>query len=115
MEVTCEVLAASLMPTKASQRIKTDRRDADQLARGHRAGSRGRREGPTQGAASLGQIPAAAWAHAGRREGFDQAVTGLEVTLLNYVRQGEHVEQRIVHGETAMDDAVLEALRALRG
>ena len=34
----CEVVAPSLIPKKASDRVKTDRRDADQLARLHRAG-----------------------------------------------------------------------------
>jgi len=34
----CEVVAPSLIPKKASDRVKTDRRDADQLARLSRAG-----------------------------------------------------------------------------
>ncbi len=34
----CDVVAPSLIPKKASDRIKTDRRDADQLARLYRAG-----------------------------------------------------------------------------
>jgi len=34
----CDVVAPSLIPKKASDRVKTDRRDADQLARLHRAG-----------------------------------------------------------------------------
>jgi transposase len=36
--IHCEVIAPSLIPRKASDRVKTDRRDADQLARLHRAG-----------------------------------------------------------------------------
>jgi transposase len=36
--VHCEVIAPSLVPTKASDRIKTDRRDAEKLARAYRAG-----------------------------------------------------------------------------
>ncbi len=36
--LTCEVVAPSLIPRKASDRVKTDRRDADQLARLYRAG-----------------------------------------------------------------------------
>ena len=36
--VTCEVIAPSLVPTKAGDRVKTDRRDAAKLARCHRAG-----------------------------------------------------------------------------
>lgn len=36
--VACEVIAPSLVPTKAGDRVKTDRRDAAKLARCHRAG-----------------------------------------------------------------------------
>jgi transposase len=38
LEVSCEVIAPSLVPTKAGDRVKTDRRDAEKLARCHRAG-----------------------------------------------------------------------------
>ena len=36
--VDCQVVAPSLVPTKAGDRVKTDRRDAEKLARCHRAG-----------------------------------------------------------------------------
>jgi len=36
--VACEVIAPSLIPTKAGDRVKTDRRDAEKLARCYRAG-----------------------------------------------------------------------------
>jgi transposase len=36
--VQCEVIAPSLMPMKSGDRIKTDRRDAERLARSYRAG-----------------------------------------------------------------------------
>lgn len=36
--VACEVIAPTLVPTKAGDRVKTDRRDAVKLARCHRAG-----------------------------------------------------------------------------
>ena len=36
--VACQVIAPSLIPTKAGDRVKTDRRDAEKLARCHRAG-----------------------------------------------------------------------------
>lgn len=36
--MVCEIVAPSLIPKKASDRVKTDRRDADQLARLYRAG-----------------------------------------------------------------------------
>lgn len=38
MGISCAVIAPSLVPTKAGDRIKTDRRDAERLARSHRAG-----------------------------------------------------------------------------
>lgn len=36
--VDCQVIARSLIPTKAGDRVKTDRRDAEKLARCFRAG-----------------------------------------------------------------------------
>jgi transposase len=36
--VQCEVIAPSLVPTKAGDRVKTDRRDAEKLARSYRSG-----------------------------------------------------------------------------
>jgi transposase len=36
--VACELIAPSLIPTKAGDRVKTDRRDAEKLARCYRAG-----------------------------------------------------------------------------
>jgi len=36
--VACEVMAPTLVPTKAGDRVKTDRRDAEKLARCYRAG-----------------------------------------------------------------------------
>lgn len=36
--VVCEVIAPSLIPRKPGERVKTDRRDAEKLARCHRAG-----------------------------------------------------------------------------
>jgi len=36
--VTCDVVAPTLVPTKAGDRVKTDRRDALKLARNYRAG-----------------------------------------------------------------------------
>src|SRR5205085_11176120 len=36
--VQCEVIAPTLIPTKAGDRVKTDRRDAEKLARCYRSG-----------------------------------------------------------------------------
>ena len=38
MGVACDVVAPSLIPRRAGERVKTDRRDASRLARLHRAG-----------------------------------------------------------------------------
>jgi transposase len=38
LKVGCQVIAPSLIPVKASNRVKTDRRDAEKLARCYRAG-----------------------------------------------------------------------------
>jgi transposase len=38
MGVACEVVAPALIPRRAGDRVKTDRRDAQRLARLHRAG-----------------------------------------------------------------------------
>jgi transposase len=38
MGVACDVVAPTLVPTRAGDRVKTDRRDAERLARSHRAG-----------------------------------------------------------------------------
>ena len=87
--VTCEVVAPTLVPVKAGDRVKTDRRDALKLARSYRAGDltprRGARsaarsfprtgggqEGSTSCAPSVGQILVAArTAPADRDEGLD--------------------------------------------
>ena len=36
--VKCDVVAPTLVPVKAGDRVKTDRRDAERLARRHRSG-----------------------------------------------------------------------------
>jgi transposase len=38
LEVACQVVAPTLVPVKAGDRVKTDRRDAEKLARSYRAG-----------------------------------------------------------------------------
>lgn len=38
MGIECEVIAPSLVPTKSGERVKTDRRDAEKLARSYRSG-----------------------------------------------------------------------------
>ena len=38
LDIKCEVVAPTLMPMKAGDRVKTDRRDAERLARSYRSG-----------------------------------------------------------------------------
>lgn len=38
LSVKCEVIAPTLVPVKAGDRVKTDRRDAEKLARSYRSG-----------------------------------------------------------------------------
>jgi transposase len=38
LDIKCEVVAPTLMPIKAGDRVKTDRRDAERLARSYRSG-----------------------------------------------------------------------------
>ena len=96
--VACEVIAPSLVPTKAGDRVKTDRRDAEKLARCHRAGEltavwvptgprgftgsgagpRGGEKRPVEGTAPAGQLPATPRPSAGRNEGLDQTTSGVD-------------------------------------
>src|ERR1700732_5345520 len=97
--VACEVIAPSLVPTKAGDRVKTDRLDAEKLARCYRAGEltavwvpdashealrdlvRAReaaKKRSTESAASVGEVSAATRAPAGRAESLDQAVCGVD-------------------------------------
>src|SRR3712207_3256030 len=48
MGVACEVVAPSLAPRRAGDRVKTDRRDCRRLARLHRAGELVAIRGPTE-------------------------------------------------------------------
>jgi hypothetical protein len=77
MGVKCDVVAPTLVPVKAGDRVKTDRPDAEKLARSHRSGDltavwvpdegsealrdlvRTREAGSVAGSSSAEQIPAA--------------------------------------------------------
>ena len=158
LEVECEVIAPSLIPVKASERIKTDRRDAEKLARCYRAGDLTAVAVPSPQQEALRDLVRAREAakkdqlkarhrlgkfllrHGRKPEGMKAwtkqylewiktnvhfEIKALEVTLLNYLHEVEHVAERIVHLESAIDDAVreapaelrtvIEALQALRG
>jgi transposase len=156
--VECEVIAPSLIPKKASERIKTDRRDAEKLARCYRAGELTAVAVPSPEQEALRDLVRAREAakkdqwkarhrlskfllrHGRKPEGMPSWTKqflewiktnvhfehkALEVTLLNYLHEVEHVAQRMLHLEAAIDEAVreasaelravIEALQALRG
>jgi transposase len=156
--VPCVVVAPTLVPEKAGDRVKTDRRDAEKLARCHRAGdltavwvpdaehealrdlvrarlaakqdelrARNRlgkfllRHGlrRPEGAGRWGRSHMA-WLHSLRFE-----PGALRVTFVDYLGEVEHVRERILRLEQAIDEAVaaapsrmravIQALQSLRG
>jgi transposase len=158
LEVECEVIAPSLIPVKASERVKTDRRDAEKLARCYRAGELTAVAVPSPEQEALRDLVRAREAatkdqlkarhrlgkfllrHGRKPDGMKAwtkqylewiktnvrfPIKALEVTLLNYLHEVEHVAARVVHLEAAIDEAVreapaelravIEALQALRG
>jgi transposase len=156
--VACEVIAPGLVPVKASDRVKTDRRDAEKLARCYRAGEltpvwvpdaahealrdlvRAREAAKKDQLKARHRLGKFLLRHGRRPDGikawtkqhlqwikthvhFDQPA--LEATLEDYLHEVEHVAERIVKLEKAIDEAVaqappeiravVEALQALRG
>jgi transposase len=157
--VDCQVIAPSLVPTKAGDRVKTDRRDAEKLARCHRAGDLTSVWVPNAAQEALRDLVRAreaakrdqlkarhrlgkfllrhgrqrpdgvkAWTKKHRewiksQVRFEEAA--LEATLADYLEEVDHVAERIVKLDKAIDDAiqqapaeiraVIEALQALRG
>jgi transposase len=156
--VACEVIAPSLVPVKAGDRVKTDRRDAEKLARCYRAGEltpvwvpdvahealrdlvRAREAAKKDQLKARHRLGKFLLRHGRRAEGmkawtkkhlewiktnvhFDQPA--LEATLEHYLHEVEHIAERIVKLEKAIDEAVqqaspeiravIEALQALRG
>lgn len=156
--VPCVVVAPTLVPVKAGDRVKTDRRDAEKLARCHRAGDltavwvpdaahealrdlvrarlaakqdelrarnrlgkfllrRGLRR--PEGSGRWGRAHMA-WLHSLRFEHDAQ-----RVTFIDYLGEVEHLRERILRLERAIDEAVavapsrmravVEALQSLRG
>ena len=156
--VACEVIAPGLVPVKAGDRVKTDRRDAEKLARCYRAGELTAVWVPDAAHEALRDLVRAREAakkdqlkarhrlgkfllrHGRRPEGmkawtkkylewiktnvhFEQPA--LEATLEHYLHEVEHIAERILKLEKAIDEAVqqaspeiravIEALQALRG
>jgi transposase len=96
--VECQVVAPTLIPVKAGDRVKTDRRDAEKLARCHRAGDltavwvpdeahealrdlvrASGEKGSAPSPASPEQVPSASRTPTARRnEGLDKETSGMD-------------------------------------
>jgi transposase len=155
--VECEVIAPTLVPKKAGERIKTDRRDAIKLARCYRAGDLTPVWVPDQAHEALRDLVRAREAakvdhhRACQRLGKFLLRTGKkspvkstwtkkyvdwirtvsfehvaqQATLVDYLGEVDHLEQRIKRLEVSIDDAlkaappnlkaVIDGLQALRG
>jgi transposase len=159
LRVKCEVVAPSLVPVKAGDRVKTDRRDATKLARSYRAGDLTAVWVPNQEHEALRDLVRAREAakqdqlrarhrlskfllRQGRRVPsgfkvwtqryqdwvkehvhFEQPAQ--EYTLLDYLHEVEHMDDRIRRLDLAIAEAVklappgmqevIQALQALRG
>ena len=157
--VACEVIAPTRVPTKAGDRVKTDRRDAEKLARCYRAGEltpvwvpdaehealrdlvRAREAAKKDQLRARHRLGKFLLRHSKRPTDAGKAGTkqylewiethvrfapaALEATLQDYLDEVDHVAERIVKLEKAIDEAVsqtspeiravIEALQALRG
>ena len=157
--VACDVIAPTLVPQKAGDRVKTDRRDAEKLARSYRSGDltavwvpdadhealrdlvrareaakKGYDSAPATGCRNCffgaeSRPPEGMKAWTERHYKWVKSLTlepmALEATRFDYVTEVDHVRERIVRLERAIDEAVerapaqmravVEGLQALRG
>jgi transposase len=156
--VKCEVVAPTLVPVKAGDRVKTDRKDAEKLARSYRSGDLTAVWVPDEAHEALRDLVRAreaakqdqlrarhrlskfllrhgkrfaeggkawtlkymAWV---RQVHFTQPAQ--EYTMLDYLHEVEHLNERVLRLERAIEEAVkltpawmqevIQALQALRG
>jgi transposase len=147
MGVDCDVVAPTLVPEKAGDRVKTDRRDAIKLARCFRAGELTKVWVPDPAHEALRDLVRAREAakkdqlrarhrmskfmlRAGRRPSDDvkawsaayvgwlRAITfehtARQATMVDYLGELDHLAERILRLEQAIDDAVKAAPEMLR-
>ena len=95
--VKCDVVSPTLVPVKAGDRVKTDRRDGEKLARSHRAGDLTSVWVPDEGSEALRDLVRArldavylAWV---RQIRFKQVAQ--EATRLDYLHEVEHMGERV--------------------
>ena len=113
--IECVVVAPSLIPKAVSDRVKTDRRDAQKLARSLRAGDLKDPSNKKKWSDTWWQ-----WARKVKMPYAEQ-----EVTLVELICEVEHQKHRLIRLEAAIDRAIAEAperlqkivqgLQALRG
>ena len=159
MGVACEVIAPSLIPSKPGERVKTDRKDAEKLARCYRAGEltavwvpdanhealrdliRARESAKKDQLRHRHRLGKFLLRHGKRPVDAGKAWTqkylnwirihvhfeqsALDATVKHYREEVDHIAERIVELEKAIDEAVkqapaelravIEALQALRG
>jgi len=158
MGVHCDVIAPTLVPVKSGDRIKTDRRDAQKLARCYRAGDLTPVWVPDEAHEALRDLVRAreaakkdqlrarhrlqklllrrglrppegikTWTprHLAWVKTLHLAPAALDATLLDYVSEVDHANERIERLERAIDQAIeaapaqiralIEGLQSLRG
>src|SRR5712672_625379 len=129
--VKCDVVAPTLVPVKAGDRVKTDRRDAEKLARSHRSGDLVR----TREAAKQDQLRARHRLSKFLLRSGQRPPTGIrpwtrpyliwvaqlrftqmaqEATRLDYLHEVEHMRERVERLERAITEAVKLASPALQ-
>jgi transposase len=94
--VECEVVAPTLVPVKAGDRVKTDRRDAEKLSRCYRSGDLTAVWVPDEGSEALRDLVRAREARQ------------------DYLHEVEHMRERVARLEQAITEAVKLASPALQ-
>src|SRR6266705_2293905 len=128
--VPCAVIAPTLVPVKAGDRVKTDRRDAEKLARSYRSGDLTPVWVPDPGHEALRDLVRAREAAKkdqlrARLQTIRFAHAAQDATLLDYLTEIDHAADRIARLERAIATAadltpapvraVIAGLQALRG
>jgi len=140
MGVACEVIAPSLIPKKAGDRVKTDRRDAEKLARCYRAGEltaealrdlvRAREAAKKDQLRHRHRLGKFLLRHGKRPTDAGKAWTqkyvnwirihvrfdqpALDATLAHYLEEVDHIAERIAKLEQAIDEAIAQAPPEIR-
>src|SRR5215472_7603071 len=93
MGVACDVVAPSLIPRRAGERVKTDKRDASRLARLHRAGELTAIRVPTQAEEAVRDLVRARAALLADRKRAQQRITAMLLRHGRVWRSGSYWTQ----------------------